>query len=80
MNIKGAVMAEIEIKKVMWVLDILTNDEASSDEELAEHLSKEGPIDINFAKELVAYRTFGDFRKDQVMQDFVYENVDRLAN
>jgi len=71
-------MGKIDIKKVMWVLDLLTNDESSSDEELAEHFAKEGPIDITFAKELVKHRTFGDLRKDQAMQNFVYENIDKL--
>jgi len=72
-------MGKIDTKKVMWVLDLLTNDECSSDEELAEHLSKEGPIKITFAKELVKYRAFGDIRKSQTMQDFVYENIDKLV-
>jgi hypothetical protein len=79
MSTKGDIVG-IEIRKVMWVMDLLTNDEASSDEELAEHLSKEGPMDKGFAEELVKYRTFGDMRKDKAMHDFVYENVDRLEN
>jgi len=61
-------------------LDLLTNDESSSDEELADWFSKEGPMDITFAKELIKYRTFGDIRKEQPMQDFVYENIDKLES
>ena len=71
-------MGKIDTKKVIWVLDLLTNDEASSDEELADWFVKEGPMDLSFAKELVKYRAFGDLRKDQAMQNFVYENLDKL--
>jgi len=71
-------MRKIDTKKIMWVLDLLTNDESSPDEELAKHLAKEGPMGIRFAKELVKHRTFGDLRKDKAMQNFVYENIDKL--
>jgi len=71
-------MKKTDTKKIMWVLDLLTNDESSPDEELAKHLAKEGPMGIRFAKELVKYRTFGDLRKDQAMQNFVYDNIDKL--
>jgi len=71
-------MGKIDTRKIVWILDLLTNDESSSDEELAEHFTKEGHISRTFAKELVKYRTFGDMRKDQAMEDFVYENIDKL--
>jgi hypothetical protein len=73
-------MGKIDTQKVMWVLDLLTNDESSSDEELAEHFAKEGPMDLAFAQELVKHRTFGDLRKDEAMQAFVYANIDKLED
>jgi hypothetical protein len=77
---KGGIMGKIDTQKVMWVLDLLTNDESSSDEELADWFVKEGSVDLAFAKELVKYRIFGDLRKDQAMQDFVYDNIDKLED
>jgi len=71
-------MGKVDIKKVMWILDLLTNDSASSDDELSDWFAKEGQIDKTFANELVKHRTFGDIRKSQVMEDFVYNNVDKL--
>jgi len=71
-------MGSIYKNKVLWIMDLLTNDEVSSDKELVEHFVKEGSITKAFAKELVKHRIFGDIRKDQAMQDFIFENIHRL--
>ena len=71
-------MGKIDTKKVIWVLDLLTNDEASSDEELATWLHNEGQIPLNFCKQLVKHRTCGDIRKSKKLETFVYNNIDKL--
>ncbi len=71
-------MANIYRDKILWIMDLLTNDEVSSNKELTEHFVKEGSITKAFAKELVKHRTFGDLRKDQAMQNFIFENIHRL--
>ena len=71
--------SKINIQKVKWVMDLLTNDESSSDEELADWFIKEGQMDLDFAKELVEFRTFGDMRKEKGMESFVYDNADKIG-
>ena len=72
-------MGKIDVLKVTWILDLLVNSDVSTDEELSYWFVKEGQIDKVFADELVKYRTFGDVRKSQSLEDFVYDNIDKLT-
>ncbi len=50
-----------------WIKQILSNDEASSDEELVAHLTEEGGLSAAEATEWVAKRGF--YASNIVMQD-----------
>ena len=71
-------MSKIDTQKVEWVLDLLTNDE-SSDEELSDWFVSEGGMDKSFTDELVKHRTLGDMRKSKEMEEFVYDNLDKIG-
>lgn len=49
-------MKKEQEKQIRWVMAILMNDQASTDEELVEHFEREGGIDHDKAKAIAYYR------------------------
>jgi len=69
-------MEKEQEKKVKWITAILTNDEASTDQELTEHLVKEGGLTEAQAKACAYYREAAQQGKDAYVEVCVKEILD----